>query len=86
MIGPSGLAPLALHQLAAWQRLAGEWSLCSAELAPGQLHLTCVMCDASVMALHDAHGGPYYFNWQIVLDATVMHLRARHADLEPVGL
>ena len=86
MIGPSGLAPLALHQLAAWQQLAREWSLSSKELAPGQLHLVCVMCDASILALHDTNGGPYYFTWWIVLDATVMHLRRRHADMEPGGL
>ena len=93
MIGPSGLAPLALHQLAAWQRLAQEWPLVIAERdTPGDTgplrihaHLTCTSCEASIFTLHDGTAG-YMVTPQMITDATVRHLRARHADMEPAGL
>ena len=71
MLGPSGLAPLALHQLAAWQQVAAGWQL---RLDHG--HLRCADCEGPVLAVADAHGRPYRITGQMITDATVMHLRA----------
>jgi hypothetical protein len=87
VIGPQGLAPLALHQLAEWQALAMTWPL-SLDLRgdDDQPHLMCADCLASVVPLADRGARPYQTAPGRVLDATVMHLRQRHADMEPAGL
>jgi hypothetical protein len=87
VIGPSGLAPLALHQLAGWQQIALTWPLALDLRGAGDLpHLMCADCMASVVPLGDAESRPYHVTPQQALDATVRHLRARHAELEPPGL
>jgi hypothetical protein len=95
VIGPSGIAPLAQRQLAAWQQVAMGWPLVIAERETTaehprlagviQLHLTCQHCEASVAVLHDGAAG-YLLTPQLILDCTVNHLRRRHADQEPSGL
>jgi hypothetical protein len=90
MIGPSGIAPLAQRQLAAWQQLAADWPLLVERRTEASglkvLHHVCAECFSSVFALQDQAGQSFRVTPQHVLDATVMHLRARHADLEPAGL
>ena len=81
MTGPQGIAPLALRQLAAWQAVAAGWTATVAED-----HLRCVACQASILAVGDPRGIRYMITSQMILDATVMHLRARHAEMEPAGL
>jgi hypothetical protein len=83
VIGPSGLAGLAVRQLAAWQAVAMNWPLMMAGEDP---HLRCGDCEASVVPLADRLDCSYLVTPQITLDATVRHLRARHADMEPGGL
>ena len=81
MTGPQGIAPLALRQLAAWQDVAARWTA----TADGD-HLRCVACEASILPVGDPRGFRYMVTSQMILDATVMHLRARHAEMEPAGL
>lgn len=83
MIGHSGIGPLATRQLAAWQELAATWPLRAGRTGS---HLVCAGCDASVLPLVDGGDLPYAVTVQMITDATVMHLRRRHADMEPGGL
>ncbi len=78
MLGPGGLGALAQRQLAAWQQVAMSWLL-----RRGHDHLRCVDCHGPVLAIADADGRPYSLTPQQILDATVMHLRQRHEDLDP---
>ena len=73
-----GLAPLAAAQLAAWEQLATGWE-CREEAGV----LRCADCDAGIMLLADAAGRPYQWTAEQALAMTVLHLRARHPDLDP---
>ena len=84
MIGPSGIAPLALHQLAAWQRLAQDWPVHATD-EDGQIKLACGHCGAGMVPLRN-ETGDYHYPLQHFTNATVLHLRQRHADMEPAGL
>ncbi len=78
MPGPGRLAPLALGQLAAWQQIAATWPL-----RIGDGHLRCAPCLGPVLAVFDANSTPYVLTPQQVTDATVLHLRNHHEDLDP---
>ena len=88
MIGPSGLAPLALHQLAAWQQLGREWPI-KADFREGtegaHWYMSCYQCNYAIYQLTD-ESGSFQVTPQMILDLTVLHLRQRHADMEPAGL
>jgi hypothetical protein len=75
------MPPLALHQLSAWQELAARWAS-----YVDDDHLRCTACDGSILPVGDPKGIRYMITSQMILDATVMHLRARHAEMEPAGL
>jgi hypothetical protein len=81
VIGPSGIAPLAQRQLAAWQAIAAKWTI-----AKRDDQMACGKCDGAVMALADQHGTGYRISSDVILAAVVMHLRACHAEVEPAGL
>lgn len=84
MIGPAGIAPLAQRQLAAWQRVAADWPVHAID-QDDEMHLACGECGRSIVPLRNG-SGDYHYNLSHFTDATVMHLRARHADMEPPGL
>ena len=73
-----GLAPLAAAQLAAWEQLATGWE-CREEADV----LRCADCDAGIMLLWDDAGRPYQWTGGQTVAMIVLHLRARHADLDP---
>lgn len=79
MLGPGGIAPLAQRQLAAWQQLAAGWRLQLNE----RFSLRCDDCGALVVLLTDALDHSYRVTPQQITDATVMHLRRCHEDLDP---
>ncbi len=80
MLGPSGLGALAQQQLAAWQQIAMSWPVALSRIQGG---LRCVDCDGLVTRLIDSGDIAYHVSAQQILDATVMHLRQRHEDLDP---
>ena len=49
------------------------------------MHLACGECGRSIVPLRNG-SGDYHYSLSHFTDATVMHLRARHADMEPPGL
>ena len=73
-----GLGPLALAQLAAWQQIASMW-----ECRQDGPILRCADCDAGIMLTADGAGRPYRWTGEQALAMTVLHLRARHPDLDP---
>lgn len=85
MLGPSGLAPLALRQLAAWQEIASAWPRELAE-RDGQQITTCGKCGQGLWLLTDTHGSTYRYRPEQEQAMIVLHLRARHAEMEPAGL
>lgn len=82
MLGPHGLAPLALAQLAAWQEAAISWPL---RLNEADGHLRC-KCGRSVVPLTDRDGVAYAVTPRLVTDSVVRHLRESHPEEEPPGL
>ncbi len=78
MLGPSGLGALARVQLAAWQQIAMSWPV-----QVEQHHLRCRECKGQILTIADKDGFLYTLTPQHVLDATVMHLRQCHEDLDP---
>ena len=82
---PSGIAPLAQRQLTAWQDLARSWSFALAE-RDGQRIMACGECGAGIWLITDTTGTEYAYDGDQKLGMVVLHLRARHADLEPDGL
>lgn len=73
-----GLAPLAAAQLAAWEKIAADWE-CREE---GRV-LRCAACGTGIMLTADGAGRPYRWTGEQALAMTVLHLRARHPDLDP---
>jgi hypothetical protein len=84
VIGPSGIAPLAQRQLAAWQALAADWPVHATD-EDGQIKLACGECGRGIVPLRNTTGD-YHYVLRHFTDATVMHLRQRHAEVEPAGL
>ena len=84
MMGPSGIAPLAQRQLATWQAIAADWPVHAVD-EDGQIKLACERCGAGFVPLRNSTGD-YHYRLGHFTDATVLHLRARHAEVEPDGL
>ena len=78
MLGPSGLAPLAVAQLAAWEDIAREWTT----YADPPMR-RCVSCHGGIWRETDGAGTAYRFTPEQQLAQIVTHLRARHSDLDP---
>lgn len=76
------LAALAARQLAAWQDLADTWPLDLDDAADPAVW-RCPVCLLGVMLDTDRHGVPYRWTAQDRQDAVVLHLRTRHAALDP---
>lgn len=80
MPGPGRLGAVARQQLAAWQQVAADWPV---RVGGGASHLHCGDCGGPVLAIADGTATAYHLTPQQIMDATVMHLRARHEDLDP---
>jgi hypothetical protein len=80
VLGPSKLGALAKIQLEAWQAIAVNWAVYF-DLDTSQLR--CSSCHASVLVMADERGHLYHYSEEQVLACKVMHLRARHASLDP---
>lgn len=79
---PAGeLAPVAVAQLAAWEKLAETWQ---AKIALDEEGVgRCGDCGKGVLVWIDRRGKPYRYTHEQVLALTVLHLRNHHADLDP---
>lgn len=75
------LAPLAIHQLRAWQELAKTWVVQFGS-RDNTWHLICPACDQSILSL-ELNGGWYILSIEEMQAATVAHLRNRHRELDP---
>ena len=82
--GEYDIDPLAVQQLAAWERIAKDWPL-RAQLKDTQLQLVCLDDGITVFVLVDRFGHGYTMTNTIVLAATVAHLRNIHRELDPDG-
>jgi hypothetical protein len=71
------LAPLAVKQLEAWEKIAGQWLLIP-QWRDDQFHMVCYVCDVSVFAASEQSLTPNVF-----MAATVAHLRNVHRELDP---
>ena len=82
LTGPHPIGGLAIRQLAAWQALAARWPL---ELdSDGYPWIwRCPDCGIGVMLDTDTRGVPYRWTEADRLSAVVLHLRTRHATLDP---
>ena len=78
MFGDRGLAPLALNQLAAWEKIAEDWPV-SREVATYR----CGDCGGPVCLAVDGAKRPYRYTHEQFLALTVLHLRNHHTDLDP---
>ncbi len=72
--------PVADRQLAAWEKLAGGWPL-GADYDQGVFR--CCDCAQGVMLLSDRDGRIFQYTPAEHLALVVLHLRNRHADLDP---
>lgn len=80
MLRSREIDPLALAQLAAWERYARNWPMWFSEKQTGW-HLSCSVCGQTVTPL-TINGVPYTLTADIVLAAMVAHLRIVHAEIE----
>ncbi len=84
MIGVIG--PIALAQLAAWERIADTWVMQIQTLTvlnrKTEVHLTCGACDQSVKTVEN-DSGHYIMTIQEIRAALVAHLRNIHRELDP---
>jgi hypothetical protein len=78
MLGPSVMGALARAQLAAWEAIARDWPT----YADDPMR-RCVSCHVGIWREVDEHGISYQWTPEQTLAATVLHLRHRHADLDP---
>jgi hypothetical protein len=85
MIGPRGIAPLALRQLAAWEELAATWPLVSVQ-RDGRQVMICPECGIGIWLATDPRGGTYRYTDEEKQAHIVLHLRTRHPDMEPPGV
>ena len=72
------LAPLARMQLAAWEALADGW-----QVSREQDVYRCVTCTHGVALACDAYGHDYQYTGEQWRGLVVLHLRAKHPDLDP---
>ncbi len=75
------LAPLAIHQLREWERIADTWVIQIVNF-DGDSHLLCPACDCSIFPV-DKDGSAYIMTIEDIRARVVAHLRNRHRDLDP---
>lgn len=75
------IAPLAVSQLAAWEKLAEEWQdrILLDEEGVGR----CDECGKGVILWLDRNMLPYRYTHEQVIAQTVLHLRNHHPGLDP---
>lgn len=73
------IAPLALAQLAAWERVAMVHDVRLIRKETGQ-HLCCRWCDETIIPMDDNREG-YTLQLGIMLAALVAHLRRSHTHV-----
>jgi hypothetical protein len=73
------LSGTAVAQLAAWEAIAEDWPVVLDAEGIGR----CGACGQGVLMWIDRTGAPYRYSHEQVLSLTVLHLRNRHADLDP---
>ena len=79
------LAPLAIHQLRAWEEIADTWVMYVQSRMNGpktEYHAVCGACEETVSVLEN-DTGYYLMTLQQIRASIVAHLRNRHRDLDP---
>jgi len=86
------IGPIALAQLAAWERIADTWvmqiqtryvaGLIGGDPSKMEGHLTCGACDQTVKVIEN-DSGHYIMTIQEIRAALVAHLRNIHRELDP---
>lgn len=80
------LHPIALAQLAAWEKIADTWVMQVVSKDRGlisvETHLTCGACDQTVKVAEN-DSGHYIMTIQEIRSALVAHLRNIHRELDP---
>lgn len=82
-LGPLPLGVRARLQLAAWQEIAATWPYVIRVEDDGQQVMACGECGAGMWLVTDPGGVAYTWEPGQVLAMIVLHLRTRHADLDP---
>lgn len=72
------LSPLAKQQLAAWEKLAHDWTF---YLQGNQVR--CTSCHIAVWRIYDRNMVRYHYTDAELLALKVAHLRQAHMDLDP---
>jgi hypothetical protein len=73
------ISPVALRQLAEWEKLAKDWPVYTSEAG----FIRCAHCDLAVWRTHDNHGQEYALSEREILALRVGHLRNHHPSLDP---
>lgn len=77
---PGELGSVALAQLMAWETKARDWEVIVSSRS-GSTHIVCRTCLMTIFPL-DWHGTTYVLKVNMILAATVAHLRHAHETLE----
>lgn len=76
---PGELAPIALEQLAPYQRIAEDWGIYPQEC------YRCKKCDQSLWFVNDKRGQLYRYTDDEILALIVAHIRQRHPEVIDAG-
>jgi hypothetical protein len=76
---PRVISPLALRQLEAWEVIAKDWPVYTADFG----FIRCAHCDLTVWRAQDDNGQPYQITDSEILALRVAHLRNHHPTLDP---
>jgi hypothetical protein len=71
--------PLAIRQLAEWEKLARNWPVYTSEHG----FIRCAHDDLTIWRTHDDHGQGYTISDTEILALRVAHLRNHHPTLDP---
>lgn len=74
------IAPIALEQLALYQRVAAEWPIL-AYVRKGRECNTCGICDENIWFTSDQAGIKYSYTEEELTALKVAHIRQVHSDI-----
>ena len=85
MLEPPTISPVAAAQLAAWEKLAVDWTFVEGidSEFPTVKMLRCASCFGGIYRLTDDTGTAYQYSPEQQLALTVAHLRQSHLELDP---
>jgi hypothetical protein len=78
MLEQRKISYVATGQLAAWEKLAADWTVYHDET-----QVRCASCHIAIWRLNDDSGAIYVYGPGQKLALTVAHLRQAHMDLDP---